>query len=307
MQLPLTGPVYDSPGKYPGDCTGPAGTVGPSPSGTDGFARAVLAFWPEAKFRWGWGAYCRPVRGSTTALSTHGSGQGVDLYPPVEGGQYGTDIAATLAAKWRSLGLQYIIWNGQCIGGRPTAFRKDPWAKWRPYTNSAAGPHKDHLHIELTKTATQQLTFDRVLTVLRGYGPVTPNPTDSAVIARAVVPDARPDIGAWPTVATTALGHVTGYGADSYKDILELGVGKLAAPIVDIVSTGRTGCLLAAGDGGVFALGSALPPSGHSAFYKDFGGRLASPIVKAQIVHHHTGRHFVMIDETGATFDVGLV
>lgn len=305
--LPLTSPVYDSAGRFPSDCTGPAGSVGPPLPGTDAFARAVLAWWPEAKFRWGWGAYCRPVRGSTSQLSTHGSSQGVDLYPPVEGGEYGTNIANRLAELWAPLGLQYIIWNHRCIGGAVKPYRPEPWSKWRAYTNSAAGPHKDHLHIELTKNAANVLTFDYVLGVLTGGQSPKPNDTNSAVVARSVVPNARPDVGAWPTVATTAIGHVTGHGADRYKDLLELGVGQLAGPVVDIVSTGISGCLLTAADGGVFALGDARPPSGHQRFYADMGGRLDRPIVAAQIVQHHTGRHFVMIDETGATFDVGLV
>lgn len=133
-----------------------------------------------------WGIFnCRAVRGGT-AWSKHANSEAVDWHPGV--GLIGSPafvaegdrIAAALvdAAPW--LGVQRLIWNGRTW----TAARG-----WRAY-HGTAGPHRDHLHIELTRDAAQQLTMAAVMAAygLRGAprkDPDMANPTD--IVATCVV------------------------------------------------------------------------------------------------------------------------
>jgi len=306
MTLPMTEHVHDGHGSFPSDCTGPAGTVGPPLPGTDGFARAILAFFPEVKFPWGWGSYCRPIRGSQTRLSSHGSGRGIDCYPPIPGGDYGWKVANALADHHLALGVQYIIYDGKQIGGPKRLTRPNPWAKWRAYGNKAAGNHADHLHIEINKVAAAELTFEYTMGVLKAGKPLAPNVNFGAVVAQAAV-TGRSAGGVWPTLRVTGAGLVTvRNGADYHGDITTAGL-DLSSPIVDIVSYSPNGYWLVAADGGVFTFGNAPYPTEHAEFYRSFGGRLASPITSAERVLSHSGAALLVLHAAGdgGVFAVG--
>jgi len=308
MGLPLTEHIYDGHGSYPSDCTGAAGTVGPPLPGTDAFARAILAFFPKMKFPWGWGSYCRPIRGSATRLSSHGSGRGVDCYPPVPGDDNGWALANTLADHHLALGVQYIIYDSKQTGGTTTLLRPDPWVKWRRYGNKAAGDHADHLHIELTKVAADQLTFDYVMSVFKGGDLLTPNPTHGAVVAQCAVTNTNQEPGMpWPSLTVTAAGLVVARnGASHQGDAYTSGL-DLAAPVVDIISYGPNGYWLVTSDGGVLSFGNAPYPGGHADFYRSFGGKLDSPITSAERILSKSGAGQLVLHAAGdgGVFNVG--
>jgi len=284
---------YEGHGVFPGDCTGPAGSVGAAPSGTEAFATGILAHWPEVKFRWGWGAYCRPVRGSKTRLSSHGSGRGVDCYPPVAGGEYGWAVAHRLAELHLELGVQYIIFDGKQIGGTSTLLRRDPWKKWRAYGNRAAGDHADHLHIELRKDASTDLTFLQVSNLLRGEG-FAANSARRVAVAQCAVQNPKNTVGVWANLSVTAAGHVVARnGAFHAGDLLTASLTP-SAPIVDVVSFGPRGYWLLGADGGVFGFGDAPYPSGHAEFFRQLGGRLLSPITSGEMVGRGDGAVLVL-------------
>lgn len=308
MALPTKTHVHDPHGSYPSDCNTPAGTVGPPLPGADALARGIMAYFPEMKFPWGWGSYCRPVRGSKTSLSSHGNGRGIDCYPPVPGGEYGWALAYALEDHHLDLGIQYVIYDGKQIGGSYQWNRKQPFAAWRSYGNKAAGDHSDHLHIEINKTAAAELTFEYVMSVFKGDLPLQPNPTPAAAVAQCAVTGQSPGkSGVWPSLTVTAAGHVVARDdALHHGDLLGLGITP-SSPIVDIVSFGPSGYWLAAADGGVFNFGKAPYPAGHAEFYRAFGGKLASPITSAERVLSVSGASILVLHAAGdgGVFNVG--
>lgn len=96
----------------------------------------------------------RKIRGSLFQWSVHASGRALDFGMDAtwsEGVMAGNLLVWALMSHAEMLGIQYIIWNGMSY--KPG---RDP----KPYTNKAAGPHRDHLHIELTPHAADHVTYE---------------------------------------------------------------------------------------------------------------------------------------------------
>jgi hypothetical protein len=115
----------------------------------------------------------RTISGTST-LSLHAEGRAVDLMCATAARVDAVDAivdALVEGEAWRVLGVQQVIWWGRI-------WRFD--RGWRPYTGSA-GPHKDHAHIELIRSAAAHLTTDEAVRALRGATepvepPVVPGP-----------------------------------------------------------------------------------------------------------------------------------
>lgn len=116
----------------------------------------------------------RPISGTST-LSLHAEGRAVDLM--CRTGEQVDAVDRLVGAitrpdgAWRVIGVQQVIWW-------EAIWRFD--RGWRPYTG-AAGPHKDHAHIELIRSAAAHLTTDEAVRALRGAvepvePPVAPEP-----------------------------------------------------------------------------------------------------------------------------------
>lgn len=106
----------------------------------------------------------RPVRGSTT-LSIHAEGRALDVGFPLVGTSAhpsGTQLLNTLGRHGKALGIQTIIWNRAIYSARSP--------NGRYY--SGVNPHRDHLHIELTRNAGETLNTERIVTVVGGGVPV---------------------------------------------------------------------------------------------------------------------------------------
>ena len=129
-------------------------------------ARALLAWLLEGYSPPGrsGGIYnCRTVVGGTST-SLHGEGRAVDFMLPVQsngrptavGQRTGDEIVKRLGAHGRRLGVQCVIWD------RRIHSASSP--NGRPYTG--VHPHYDHLHIELTWAAANNLTLATLRAVL---------------------------------------------------------------------------------------------------------------------------------------------
>lgn len=128
-------------------------TSGPTP-GALAFARWFVEQYGE-KGGYNLGIYnCRTVRGGATT-STHGEGRALDAGFPV-GDPDGDDLLRRLLRVPGRLGIQCIIYE------RTIYSALSP--EGRPYTGVV--PHLDHLHIEFTREAAQDLTYETVKTVL---------------------------------------------------------------------------------------------------------------------------------------------
>lgn len=140
----------------------PAGTVcskGPQPGAT-ALMMWLLGSYPEAKSL---GIFnCRPTRGGTK-LSLHGEGRALDVAFPLtkyeDANPTGTALAHRLVAHADELGVQLVIFNRKIW----SANRANE--NWRAYTGSA-GPHLDHLHVELCWDAAKNLTGPKIQRVL---------------------------------------------------------------------------------------------------------------------------------------------
>lgn len=104
---------------------------------------------------------CRSVRGSSTT-SLHGEGRALDWGVPVGAGGTGTttghELVDLLGSNADTLGLQAIIYDRTIWSARSPA--------GRPY--AGVSPHYDHLHIELTWEAADNLTLSTLVAVLGG-------------------------------------------------------------------------------------------------------------------------------------------
>lgn len=102
-----------------------------------------------------WGIYnCRDVRGGSTT-SLHGEGRALDVGFPL-GDPDGDRLVRRLRKSPGRLGIQAIIYE------RVIYSRLSP--EGRPYTGAA--PHYDHVHVELTREAANDLTYETVRRVL---------------------------------------------------------------------------------------------------------------------------------------------
>lgn len=142
-------------------------TNGPQP-GALALKDWIVANYPDLKSL---GIYVnRPVRGGRT-LSTHAEGRAIDIgtHKPTFDRITGDGLAERLWDSHVELGIQCVIWwerirtNTRSLEG------------WRPYRG--VSPHRDHLHIELTRAAAKALTPETINRVLGG-GPVPTTTTD---------------------------------------------------------------------------------------------------------------------------------
>ncbi len=109
-----------------------------------------------------YGGYaCRPNTANTSQYSVHASGRAIDLFVPLAGGEADNDlgdpIANYLISHAQEIGIEFIVWDRTSWG----AHRAAP--KHRAYTGPH--PHHDHLHIELSPTASNATgrTFPSVI------------------------------------------------------------------------------------------------------------------------------------------------
>jgi hypothetical protein len=133
---------------------------------------------------------CRPVRGGTTT-SLHGEGRACDFGINPHGSEYGTLLAEQLRLHSGELGIQCIIWNRRIWSA---AY---PDAGWRAY--SGTNPHLDHIHLELSRAAAQELTPEQVQRILQ------PALTEDEM-SQAQVDQLRRDIGFARDQILTAIG-----------------------------------------------------------------------------------------------------
>lgn len=125
-------------------------------------ARHLLA-WLLEEYPLGWSGgifNCRTVRGGSTT-STHGEGRAVDFMLPVVNGlghPTGHEIVRRLGTAGDRLGVQFVI------------FDRQQWSAKNPGGGHYGGvhPHRDHLHIELTRAAARNLTLATLRSVLGG-------------------------------------------------------------------------------------------------------------------------------------------
>lgn len=115
--------------------------------GTRELADFLVATFPGAR---SYGGYnCRRIAGTST-WSVHSTGRAIDLFVPVDGGAAdngkGDPIAAWLVENAEYVGISLIIWDRASWGAH-----RSRGGKHRSY--SGAHPHHDHLHIELTESA----------------------------------------------------------------------------------------------------------------------------------------------------------
>src|SRR3712207_1395017 len=93
---------------------------------------------------------CRNVNGSSK-LSLHSEGRALDFGlrqpDPATATPAGDDVFAFLVDHAASLGVQLVIWNRRCWSARTE--------KTTPFKGKA-GPHLDHLHIELCRAAAER-------------------------------------------------------------------------------------------------------------------------------------------------------
>ena len=104
---------------------------------------------------------CRAVAGSSTT-SLHGEGRACDLGVNPHGAQWGTALADRLRLSSAALGVQCVIWNRRIWSGSYADLG------FRAYTGT--NPHRDHLHVELSRTAADVLTPARIHQILTGAG-----------------------------------------------------------------------------------------------------------------------------------------
>lgn len=99
----------------------------------------------------------RRIRGSLS-WSSHASGRGLDFgvnANTAEGLALGNFLLFCLMLDAVPLGIQYVIWNGHSY--RPGE---------APRVYKGVSPHKDHLHIELTPHAADNVTYEWVKGVI---------------------------------------------------------------------------------------------------------------------------------------------
>lgn len=167
---------------------GPTGRARP---GTVALQNHILETWEPARSL---GIYNpRRIRGGTS-WSMHAEGRAVDIGVSLTpaGEEIGDQIATWLINNAPQLGVQYFIWNRQS------------WTHargWRAYRG--VSPHRDHLHIEQTRVAADQLTPGDIaaLAVTIPLGPAGrqhPEFDPPVVIGEALVSwAARPSGGVW--------------------------------------------------------------------------------------------------------------
>lgn len=164
------------------------GTGKPILPGTNRLARFLRDSFPGAN-RYDSTVYCRSVRGGRS-LSMHATGRAIDLYIPTIGDQAdnaaGDPVANYLITHATQLGVQYFIWDKTQFN-TSRGYTED-YCKNRCWEHGGGKhPHHDHLHIELSKHAANNLQLSDIPPVggsSGGYSveppeaPATLSPTD---------------------------------------------------------------------------------------------------------------------------------
>ena len=133
----------------------PASTcIGSATPGAQALMRWIIETYGN-KGAGNWGIYnCRTVRGGSDT-SMHAEGRALDVGFPI-GDPDGDQLRNRLLSRVGRLGIQAIIYERRIYS------KLSP--EGRPYTGVA--PHFDHLHIELTREAGQNLTYATVKAVM---------------------------------------------------------------------------------------------------------------------------------------------
>jgi hypothetical protein len=136
------------------------GTGNPILNGTDRLARFLRDNFSGAT-RYDSTVYCRSVRGGRS-LSMHATGRAIDLYIPTIGekadNSAGDPVANYLIQHATALGVQYFIWDKTQFN-TSRGYTED-YCSGRCWEHGGGKhPHHDHLHIELSKHAANNLRF----------------------------------------------------------------------------------------------------------------------------------------------------
>lgn len=134
------------------------GTGNPLLPGTDRLARHLMDNF-NGTSRYSETVYCRQIVGGSS-LSTHATGRAIDLFIPTVGGDADNDVgdpvANYLIRNATELGVQYFIWD-RTQWNTEKGYSED-YCRSRCWEHGGGKhPHHDHLHIELSKHAAQNL------------------------------------------------------------------------------------------------------------------------------------------------------
>ena len=131
---------------------------------------------------------CRTIRGVTTRKSIHAEGRAVDVGIPLDaaGLDLGDDLADFLIEHAPDFGVQYFIWNRRSW---------KPDRGWRSYKGWAK--HRDHIHIEQTRSAGASLTADMIDAAVTGDVNMVPPDQDPPVEFRPLVSWTSNGAGSW--------------------------------------------------------------------------------------------------------------
>lgn len=155
--------------------------MGCSSAATPG-AQALMKWCLEWRHAGNGGIYnCRHVAGKPT-ISTHGEGRAVDImFPSPDGRAHasGTALVNLILPHVGKLGIQCIIWN------------RTIWSASSPKGTYYNGrhPHRDHIHIELTRHASRTLTLATIRAV---FNNVPKASIPKKTVAQVVKPKPKP-------------------------------------------------------------------------------------------------------------------
>lgn len=128
------------------------------------------------------GYSCRPNTANTSQMSVHGSGRALDIMIPTDHGDadngVGDAIANWLITNSRTIGVQYLIWDHTQWSASRSSGRV------RPYTGPI--PHIDHIHAEITLTASREETPFFTGAATTPTSPAPPAPATPALSARFI-------------------------------------------------------------------------------------------------------------------------
>ena len=208
----------------------PAPTGGPAP-GTIALAEFLM---DEFDGSWSKGIYNPRKIAGTLTWSTHAEGRGFDLgvnRSSQEGLDIGNAVSDYLVEHCAALGVQYFIWNRRSF--RPT---RDP--QWKRY--GGLSPHRDHLHIEQTRTAAIMLSREDIPMATKIITSIVDEESTASEPGR---------IPFWTVYSNGAV--ISQNNARPVNDVSHL---NLVAPITGAMLYQGRLLLVADGDGGAFHL-----------------------------------------------------
>lgn len=143
-----------------GPWTGTSGCSGTFTSGARTFGAYLLRNFPQIT---SYGGYsCRPIVGESQYMSVHATGRALDLFIPVDrsvsgegnaDNDAGDPVANWLIANAQYIGIQRVIWDRWL-------WQSEDYGEGQSQAYDFAGsnPHNDHIHMELSVEAAQQMT-----------------------------------------------------------------------------------------------------------------------------------------------------